>query len=492
MTYDPTVIIDPTAKVDSTAILGHFVTVGPNTIIGPHAKIDNGASIGANCEIGGGTIIGVNAVLRPGTKIGRESIFGALSISEGNNVIGGGVTIGSHCNIAIGTEIGYGVFIGPYFCAMNTKKITGGTHGTRPDERPVYEKTIIGDYALIGGQVAVTPGRRIGRHAVIDQHTFVTKDVPANTHIRNESPRYVTVSKDGTKTSASLSILDNTVLDPMGEPKPLQLPTALLNSSKEKGVAVNDCHIHFGPIPLVGGGYDEATFLRAVEKYHIENAAVMPAEKDTEIFNEKIIDMAKTARFIHPLYWLTCDRSFSHLAHDVGRHLEAQEIAGLKFHGTYANMAVIHPALSNTFETLSDYSGTILVHCGMFANGDPAQSYTSYVHALKLALKYPKIKVILAHMGGSIVPVVKKCAEAVAEMKLKNVYLDTSGMLPRPDLLKFAVATVGPDRILFGSDIPVCSFNALKSTVLDADLPEREQEMILRGNFARLFPSRKI
>jgi UDP-2-acetamido-3-amino-2,3-dideoxy-glucuronate N-acetyltransferase len=146
-------------------------------------RVEHGAVIYPGCNIGEHSVIGANAVLRPNTTIGHHSIFGTLSCSEGDNYIGNYTTIHAQCHITKGVTIGDNCFIAPFFIATNTPDISEGRHGT---EYVVYKPlpTVIQDYVRIGANVRMTPGNVIGHHALIDQDTFITKDVPPYAHVR--------------------------------------------------------------------------------------------------------------------------------------------------------------------------------------------------------------------------------------------------------------------------------------------------------------------
>jgi len=154
-----------------------------NGVIGKHTKINPGAIVYENCEIGDYTIIGSNAVLRPNTKIGHHSIFGTLSCSEGDNSIGNYTTIHAQCHITKGVTIGDNVFIAPFFIASNTPTISIGKHGTFPAKYD-WLPTIIEDNVRMGCSVRMIPGLKIGHDSIIDQDTFITKDIPPYSHVR--------------------------------------------------------------------------------------------------------------------------------------------------------------------------------------------------------------------------------------------------------------------------------------------------------------------
>jgi len=152
--------------------------IGEGTIIQAGAIIERGCKIGKNCRIG------YNAVLREGTLIGDHSIFGSLSASEGHNRIGSHVTIHSQCHITEGVEIEDWVFIAPFFCGANTRRIV---HGRQYPLEKVGYKIKFG--ARIGIGVLIAPGVVIGREALVDMGSLVTKDVPDFAHVRGSPAR---------------------------------------------------------------------------------------------------------------------------------------------------------------------------------------------------------------------------------------------------------------------------------------------------------------
>lgn len=141
--------------------------------IGEGTIVHDGAIIEDNCRIGKHCRIGYYAVLREGTVIGDYSVFGTLSVSEGFNRIGSHVTIHSQCHVTQAVEIEDWVFIAPYFCGANTRRIVHGRNYPL-----VQEGYKIKFGARIGIGVLVLPKVTIGREALIGAGSIVTKDIP--------------------------------------------------------------------------------------------------------------------------------------------------------------------------------------------------------------------------------------------------------------------------------------------------------------------------
>lgn len=97
-----------------------------------------------------------------------------------------------------------------------------------------------------------------------------------------------------------------------------------------------------------------------------------------------------------------------------------------------------------------------------------------------LALRFPEVKIIMAHLNGCGV-------RGVLDIKdLPNVYVDTSGSQPDAGFVEFAVAHLGPGRILFGSDAPIRDYVSQLAKVTGANISPVDCQLILGQNASRL------
>ena len=100
-----------------------------------------------------------------------------------------------------------------------------------------------------------------------------------------------------------------------------------------------------------------------------------------------------------------------------------------------------------------------------------------------MALEHKNINFVFAHPGEKAQVmlhegVMKKC---------DNVYLDLSGTgLFRHGMLKYLTKSVGAQRILFGTDYPVCNLRLYIGGMLDEGLSDSELELIFAKNAKRL------
>lgn len=97
-----------------------------------------------------------------------------------------------------------------------------------------------------------------------------------------------------------------------------------------------------------------------------------------------------------------------------------------------------------------------------------------------LARRFPAATIIMAHLiaaGIRGVLDVQRC---------ENVFVDTSGSQPVAGILEYAVAKLGAERILYGSDVCGRDFSCQLGKVYGARIRERERDLILGLNAARL------
>ena len=149
-------MIDPSARVHSTADLEEDVSVGPRTSIWNRAQVRRGARIGAECVVG------------------RDAF-----IDEGV-VIGDRVKIQNAALVYHGVTVEDGVFIGPNAILTNDRyprAITAAGELARADDWTVSEITLRRGCSIGAGAVVVA-GTDVGRFATVGAGSVVTRDVP--------------------------------------------------------------------------------------------------------------------------------------------------------------------------------------------------------------------------------------------------------------------------------------------------------------------------
>ena len=172
-----TAIVSPKAELATNveigpySIIGENVVIGSGTVIGSHVVIDPYVTIGPDCKIFQYAAIGAapQSLKFEGektyVKIGRGCIIREFVTIHRGTGFGGGVTeIGEENFLMAYTHIAHDCKIGRKVVMANNATLAG--HIT------------IGDYATVGGLVAIHQFVRIGDYAFIGGKSAIPKDIP--------------------------------------------------------------------------------------------------------------------------------------------------------------------------------------------------------------------------------------------------------------------------------------------------------------------------
>ncbi len=124
----------------------------------------------------------------------------------------------------------------------------------------------------------------------------------------------------------------------------------------------------------------------------------------------------------------------------------------------------------------------------------PGRAYTPLQDYVWLAEQYPKLKLILAHLGG-LLPFYE--LNSHTKKVMQNVYYDTAAvpLLYDPTVYRLVVEVVGPQKILYGSDYPLLiyprrtrqpEFLNLLTEIRSSGVSETDLALILGENMQRL------
>lgn len=146
---------------------------------------------------------------------------------------------------------------------------------------------------------------------------------------------------------------------------------------------------------------------------------------------------------------------------------------GLKLHPVSDS----HPANSREYvypvmEKCRELKVPIFIHTGHVPHSGP-------ILLAGLAREFPDVDIILGHIGHAMF------ADACyVGKKYPNVWIDTS--MNHAGQLRNALAAVGPERLLFGSDSPTSHPIGCKSLIECLPIDREKKDLILGGNIRRL------
>jgi predicted TIM-barrel fold metal-dependent hydrolase len=146
---------------------------------------------------------------------------------------------------------------------------------------------------------------------------------------------------------------------------------------------------------------------------------------------------------------------------------------GAKIHTNYSGTPMGDPRMADVFAVLASYRKPLLIHTW----GAGA------VRALaRLARRYPELPVIAAHAGADA------WREAIREAaQTPNLYLDFCVSSPEPSRIERALAALGPEQVMFGTDATLFDPQYMISCFQEADIAAQDLPLVMGGNAARVF-----
>jgi acetyltransferase-like isoleucine patch superfamily enzyme len=167
---------------EESATLGEFVIIGAPprgqlpgalpTRVGARAVIRSHTVIYAGNVIGNDLQTGHGVLIRESNDIGHRVSIGSHSIVEHHVTLGDGVRIHSNAFVPEFTVLEAGSSVGPGTVLTNTR------YPWSPGAKESMRGPHVEAGAIIGANVTVLPGLRIGAGALIGAGAVVVKDVP--------------------------------------------------------------------------------------------------------------------------------------------------------------------------------------------------------------------------------------------------------------------------------------------------------------------------
>jgi len=163
---------------------------------------------------------------------------------------------------------------------------------------------------------------------------------------------------------------------------------------------------------------------------------------------------------------------------EVKKCVEEFGFKGLKLHPTINEYMIDSTLVDPVIELASKYSLPILIHSDPGSFAHPRMIGT-------LAERFPDVIMIIGHMGSHA------WLESVEMAKIhKNIYLDTTDVPNEVSIIPTTIEVAGSEKILWGSDAPVLNSAVELAKIKSADLygkvTEKDKELILGGNIARI------
>ena len=244
-----------------------------------------------------------------------------------------------------------------------------------------------------------------------------------------------------------------------------------------------DMHTH-----LMGPAYKSQPeiLLKAMDRYGIDKIYVSglssmngnPTKELIRIYNDAVYDF-KRAEPDKVEAYVYASPELPGAIDEIKYGIEDNGAIGLKvWMSTFAD----DKAMDKVAETMIGYNMPILFHAFYKAH-DQLLYETLGNHIANIARRYPELKVIMAHLGGSAYHAIP------AIRAVPNVWVDMCSSIFRGDELQYTIEQIGVDRILFGSDMPG-NYIVNVGQVEELDLTQEEKDKIYYKNTLHVFDTK--
>lgn len=255
-----------------------------------------------------------------------------------------------------------------------------------------------------------------------------------------------------------------------------------------------DIHAHYGIYlqperpsaePFMTG--DAATVVRRAKDANTRFTVVSPllgllprGQADAVAGNEEAAKVV--AGHDGLLQWVIIDPRLPKTFEQADEMLKMPRCIGIKIHPE-EHLYPIKEYGEKIFAFAAERRALVLTHSGE-QNSLP-EDYVPFADA------HPEMNLILAHIGCGWDGDLGHQVRAVQRSRKGNLFADTSSASSfYPGLIEWAVAEVGADRVLYGTDSPLYLAAMQRVRIDRAELTDEQKKQILYDNAARLIGSK--
>ena len=189
------------------------------------------------------------------------------------------------------------------------------------------------------------------------------------------------------------------------------------------------------------------------------------------------------------LGYVTVNPMFPETLGDVDLMGENPKFIGGKVHPDYHGYPVASSLARDFLDTVAERVPLMLFHVSCM----PGTGFADAGAILDFAERHPRTRIVMAHLAGIFQNSVYQYfpnlqgLEKVAERRLDNVYVDTAHtlMYVYPGVMERMVALLGPEHIVFGTDVPLQGPMQMRfalDIIRALKLPPADIARILGGN----------
>jgi len=246
-----------------------------------------------------------------------------------------------------------------------------------------------------------------------------------------------------------------------------------------------DADVHISPMSEGGNGILIEELLKRMDKAGVDKAVtwLQPSYmREIDKANDYVHKaMKKYPDRILGFGWVDPNLGVEKAKKDVKKFINEYGFYGVKLNGAQNNFYIDDPNLSiPVIKEIAETNKLLALHVGA-----DAYDRTNPFRVAKIAKQFPKLKILMVHMGGVAFDDLTNAAVEVAKEN-SNLTLIGSGVRTIP-ILK-AIKILGSSRVCFGSDTPfeLMHVEVARYKALLDSIPEDDRFNVMAKNIARL------
>lgn len=259
---------------------------------------------------------------------------------------------------------------------------------------------------------------------------------------------------------------------------------------------VIDCHVHLSLFNHEGQAFSQVRddLVSSMQTQGIDYAFVYAdSEPDTGVADlDASWELVREQPQLLLLGTTTIPLSEVQIIDRLDQLAETGDIIGIKLYPGFELFSPGDDACNPVYELCLQHRMPVVFHAGETMGETWREDYNHPREMAKAAQKFPELTIVIAHFAQ---PHLAACREVL--LNYPNIYVDISG-LAHPDVERHCgkekiveiladIAKQHPEKILFGTDWPICDVNAHLQLVSSLPISEALKALILSGNAKRIF-----
>lgn len=157
---------------------------------------------------------------------------------------------------------------------------------------------------------------------------------------------------------------------------------------------------------------------------------------------------------------------------EIDRCVHEYGMRGIKIY-SYPMLPLVRPSVFPVLERAASYRMPILAH----STGEECEIMASRV---------PEAFLMMAHSGSTALARGDWMRALQAAERYPSILLETASSSVNNGSLEYTISRVGPERIIFGTDMPLLDVSVQMARVSGAAISQEDKDLILGGNMARM------